>query len=406
MTGLSAAVVSSTGTDHDEPIEVPRKPKPKASHATLMGSVRDIIADALRAGETTAKDSSIPERRCLAAPTLESFVPHGFRRLYQDADLVEMEEWTKTLPADSKMLVNQHLRKLKKLSPYRRVSAAPPPEALNELLNTFPNFREVTTLIQRRLVLCRIAPEQLCHLPPLLLAGPPGIGKTAYTKRIARALGAPYKEVDVATLTSPFALSGLDLGYHNGRPGLIWDLLQNECCSPVVLLDELDKSSDREDVLGFLYAVLEPTSATRYCDAAIRLPIDASHIIWMASCNQLEQVDAPIKSRFRVINVKAPDGAQLKAVVRSIHADMIATEAWAVTFDPILDDRVMNKLVGYAPRQIRQALEDAFATAATSGRRRLLASDVQPVSETHAVHRAIGFIDLQSTFEEGANGNG
>lgn len=297
------------------------------------------------------------------------------------------------LSDDNQKMVTQHLSSAKELTDVRRVSVVPSIAALASLDNDFPNFSSVTALIRRHTVLSGLTSERICTLPPIILDGPPGIGKTIYCKRLASVLALPYFEVDGATLTAGFALSGLDVGWASSKPGLIWDALQNACMSPLFVLDELDKASSegKYNNLGFLYGLLERHSARRFQDAALRFPIDASHIKWIATCNDLARIEAPLVSRFSVVRVEAPIIEQMPSVIASIHADILHGAEWAAAFDPVLNQGVIQCLCELTPREIRKGLEGAYATAAEAGRRHLIASDVDrstPATKT----RPMGFL--------------
>lgn len=306
-------------------------------------------------------------------------VPAGHRRLFTPSDLDDRVEWAKTLPDETQRMVKQHLAIAEKLGSIRRVSTVPFPESLDRLDRQFPNFAEITALIRRQNILAGLTSEKICTFPPLLLDGPPGIGKTIFSNRLATALGMPYFEVDGSTLTAGFALSGLDTGWGSSKPGLVWDALQNECMSPLFVLDELDKASTggRYDSLGFLYSLLERHSARRFQDAALRLPIDASHIGWIATCNDVQRIEPALVSRFNVIRIEAPNQSQMPSVIESIQADILKDVEWATAFGPVLTANVSQRLLQLTPRGVRKALETGYALAAEAGRRHLIPSDIK-----------------------------
>lgn len=199
----------------------------------------------------------------------------------------------------------------------------------------------------------------------------------------------------MASLHTSFTMVGLDAGYGTGRPGALWDALQAECMSPVVILDELDKAGSddpSDDPTGFLYSVLEPLTARRFLDAAIGLPIDASRVSWIATCNDHRRIHPAILSRFLLVDIDYPSAGQMPAVVASIHRDMMAHSEWAAWFEQTLAREVVHALSMMAPREVRQTLEDAYANAASDGRRCVLPTDVQEVRRRAPVRTPIGFI--------------
>ena len=65
-----------------------------------------------------------------------------------------------------------------------------------------------------------------------------------------------------------------------------------ECANPVILLDELDKStfdggSDRLDPLSQLHAVLEPETSHQTLDVSVNIEFDASLVTYIATANKV-----------------------------------------------------------------------------------------------------------------------
>jgi ATP-dependent Lon protease len=324
----------------------------------------------------------------------------GERQFYDPLDMELRKKWARTLSSDTRKTVEENLKVAENLGPIRKVATAPSPKAFDQLLVDYPNFSEAIQLIQRRLTLCRCAPEQLIKLPPILLSGPPGVGKTAFCRCVAKILGVVFTEIDVATMTASFSVTGLDAGYTSCRPGLIWDTLNkgDGNMSGLILLDEIDKNSrsNGESYLGFMYGLLEHSSAQRFQDGALLLPVDASHLIWIATCNDTAGVDSAILSRFEVINVSQPSDVQMHAVVKSIHRDLFATSEWACAFDSNIPSTIIQTLSSQSPRHIRRALEAAYANSAQCGRRTLTVDDLKPQgspSQDTSQRRSIGFIN-------------
>ena len=164
--------------------------------------------------------------------------------------------------------------------------------------------------------------------------------------------------------------------------------------SPVVVLDELDKARSGgtgDDVVGFLYGLLEPVTARRFTDAAIGLAMDASKISWIATCNNVRAIDAAILSRFTIVEVPLPTAHEMPAVIDSIHRDLMSTADWAAWFEQPLSNEVVTALAALSPRAVMGAIEDAYASAATAGRRFVIPADVSVSRAPHRQHQ-IGFI--------------
>ena len=355
--------------------------------ADQLTAIRRIVAEVAAAMPMPAVADIDPPMAC--APSSELH----YGRLYEPAELQERLLWARGLVGETKQVVMANLKTAQMLGPLRRVAAPPSVEAIDALERDFPHCREVTALLRRRIALAHCCPSPTIRLPPLWLSGAPGCGKTALAKRIAALLAVPLAEIDMATVHTSFTVVGLDVGSATGRPGRLWEVLQHECMSPIVVLDELDKarSEGSDDVVSFLYALLEPVTARRFTDAAIGLAIDASKVNWVATCNDVRAIDAAILSRFTIIEVPLPTAHEMPAVIGSIHRDLVSTVDWAEWFEQPLSNSVVTALAALSPRAVMRAIEDAYASAATAGRRVVIPADVSDSRSRHRQHQ-IGFI--------------
>lgn len=319
----------------------------------------------------------------------------GQRKLFNEHELEEKKSWLKDLSGDSQKALLRALEKLEEAGPWRNVAKAPEPAVLEGLNADYPNFAPVTKLIQQRFRLCRLSPHQELALPPILLNGPPGVGKTAYACALAELLGIGFQKIDLSSDAASFTVLGLDAGYGNAHPGLLWELLVKGGLSKVVLLDEIDKSNRTSKYGGtqYLLNLLEPVSSKRFVDNCTQVALDASCLCYVASCNYLEEIDKPLLSRFEVFDIQAPDAHQLRAVVRSIYRHIRQSEPWGQNFAERLDNEVIDALSELTPREVRRRLFDACATAAEQSRDHLQACDVKAKAVPHdKSERRIGFI--------------
>jgi len=306
------------------------------------------------------------------------------------ADLAQRMEWAARLTGDASQMVKSRLDRVSQIGLTRSIAVAPRASCLDALDRNYPNFADVTALVRRHVALAGRTSDAALKVPNLLLAGAPGVGKTAYAAELSHVLRLRFVSVDVPMLSADFSMSGLDPSYANAKPGLVFDALDDACIAPIVLLDELDKlPRTGEAVLGSLYALLEPHTAARFKDAALGLAMDASHITWIATCNDVDGVEPALRSRFELLTVPPPKAEQMAAVIESVHRQLRDGAAWSGSFLPDLSDAVVDALRMLTPRELRRMLEHGYASAAEAGRNQLEPSDLRPTAPTS--RRPIGF---------------
>lgn len=240
---------------------------------------------------------------------------------------------------------------------------------LENLRLQMPHFAEVLVFVRNCLALS-FARKQPMSLPPILLLGDPGIGKTHFTLELAKALRVPVHRHGFDSGLTESALTGSDSHWGNTSTGLMFEaIVLGQSASPVVLLDEIDKArkGDRTDPLAPLHSLLEPVSARAIKDISVNFTFDASHVVWIATCNEAANVPATVRSRFREFVIDPPSGG---AAIEAAHtvANTVYQRMGAELFDPI-DKRIVVALAHLSARQQIHALEMAFAQALASGSR-------------------------------------
>lgn len=318
-----------------------------------------------------------------ASPMLPTEIP-----LFDTDDLASVRKHVESLDEDGCRRLQGILSQLDEAGRFLPFAPAVHPDRVLALKQTFPNFAEVLEEIALHLVLARMADKTAARLsiPPILLVGQPGVGKTFFARKLCETLETPFHETSLSSNSAGFILSGLDMGWSSGKPGLVFRvLLETPVANPFILLDEIDKAQSgiTSDPLGSLYGLLEPHMAKRFRDEAVTLPMDASHILWVATANSITDIPEPLLSRMTVFEISLPSAEQSASIVHGIWQNLRETSAWGRYLDASLSDAVLDRLRGESPRSMAKLLTRAAGRAVMSKRAIIKPEDVRPGKNGH-----------------------
>ncbi len=299
----------------------------------------------------------------------------GFKDVYHTA---AVEKALQELPQSANEALRALYEKMLRLGGQRfAVKPAGLPQ-MQALFEELPNFAEVLEHIRRQLALCADSEDEV-ELPPILLLGGPGIGKTHFARRVSQLLGTGYGFVPMSSLTAGWILSGASSQWKNAKPGKVFEtFLNGEYANPVLVVDEIDKASadGQYDPLGALYELLETQTAMRFIDEFAEIPIDASGAVWFATANDAARIPEPLLNRMNVYEIDAPDAEGSARIARSLYREIREAHDWGKRFPESPSDSVVDKLALLTPREMRRAVQAAFGSAKVAGRDELKSEDI------------------------------
>ena len=303
----------------------------------------------------------------IAQPTSGSLPIARMRPVYRVGDV---EQRLDKLPAREHETLRATYERMIEKGPERFQVKPGGLPAMDHLYDEMPNFNEVLDDVRRQLALCQDSRDAL-EITPMLLLGPPGIGKTHFAREIAQLLGTGMGFISMSSLTAGWVLSGASSQWKGARPGKVFEtLVDGAYANPVMVVDEIDKARAEHayDPLGALYSLLEHDTAGAFTDEFAEVAIDASQLIWVATANDERAIPDPILNRMNVFEVQAPDFEAACAIALRLYRKLRGAHDWGQRFDDTPSDAVLERLAGMAPREMRRAWMTAFGNARLAGR--------------------------------------
>ena len=310
------------------------------------------------------------------------------RALYR---LEDVEKRLDKLPAhDHEHLRATYARMIEKGAERFQVKPGGLP-AMDHLYDELPNFATVLDEVKRQLALCQDSRDAL-EITPMLLLGPPGIGKTHFAREISQLLGTGMGFISMGSLTAGWVLSGASSQWKGARPGKVFEtLVDGAYANPVMVVDEIDKARAEHayDPLGAFYSLLEHDTAGAFTDEFAEVPIDASQVIWVATANDERGIPDPILNRMNVFELEAPDADAARAIALRLYARLRGQHGWGARFDEQPAEAVLERMAALAPREMRRAWMTAFGNARLAGRGAIELADLP---DTAPRRTSIGFV--------------
>jgi ATP-dependent Lon protease len=205
----------------------------------------------------------------------------------------------------------------------------------------------------------------------VLLAGPPGVGKTSLGESVARTLGRKFVRVALGGVRDEAEIRGHRRTYVGALPGRIVRAIKEAgSMNPVVLLDEVDKvgADYRGDPAAALLEVLDPAQNHTFRDHYLELDLDLSDVLFIATANVLETIPPALLDRMELVSIDGYTEDDKVAIARDflvprqLERAAVTAEEITVT-DDALRELASNHTREAGVRSLERLLAKAFRKA-------------------------------------------
>ena len=208
----------------------------------------------------------------------------------------------------------------------------------------------------------------------MVLAGPPGVGKTSLGESVARALGRKFVRVALGGVRDESEIRGHRRTYVGALPGRIVRAIgEAGSMNPVVLLDEIDKvgSDYRGDPAAALLEVLDPAQNHTFRDHYLDLDLDLSDVLFLATANVIENIPSALLDRMELVTLDGYTEDDKVAIARDYLLPRQAERAALTTDEVTVTDAALREIAANytrepGVRQFERLLAKALRKAATN----------------------------------------
>ncbi|TDK50351.1 AAA family ATPase [Antarcticimicrobium luteum] len=162
------------------------------------------------------------------------------------------------------------------------------------------------------------------RLPPLLLDGPPGIGKSYWARRLGEVISAPTAVIEATGENASFGLVGSQRGWSGAQSGRVLEtILQARVGNPVIVVDEVEKAGTPTSRNGHTFGLaeallplLEPMTAENWSCPYFRVKFDMSWVGWVLTSNTYRLLPEPLLSRCPPLRLRDLTQGELIGFIR------------------------------------------------------------------------------------------
>jgi hypothetical protein len=232
-----------------------------------------------------------------------------------------------------------------------------------------PWMRDVSAWIMQQMLRHMAVGGRGFALPPVILGGPPGIGKSHYARTMAQLAGVPVRMIDVGGGSAGFRISGTEKGWGTEQPGVpVETILASGVANAIMVVDEIDKADTTFSTRGTssslttsMLQMLEPSTARHFECPYYRISFDMSRVVWVMTANYIDQIPPPLRDRSRLFVL-----SKLSATDAVAHFDQLTSgleEGHDLDRCRSFISRMSDLPEGISLRQIQQLADTVNAPA-------------------------------------------
>ena len=236
-------------------------------------------------------------------------------------------------------------------------------DGIRQLRLEFPWFTELLDFVELWLTRDGALGKSACQLPPLLLVGGYGVGKTYFGRRLAETQDLPFRLLPAGGSTDNRQLMGTARGWSSAFPALPVDFMaESGVANGLIMVDEVDKESDDRRngrMTDTLLQLLEPANARTFMDPFLGCPVDCRALQWLLTANTLTGVNRALLSRVRLFAVRPPGREHFSRLAQQIRLGFAREHQVDVRWLPALDGHDLEQIQKHcrSVREVRQMTE-------------------------------------------------
>lgn len=185
----------------------------------------------------------------------------------------------------------------------------------------------------------------------IALSGPPGVAKTTLVHTFAKMIDLPFYQINAASMKEVSFLIGHNFTYDNSGPGcIVQALVKMGYKNGIIYFDEFDKipkTPQGLEISKTLLHITDQSQNSKFYDQYIgeRFNIDLSHIWFIYSINNQNDIEYTLIDRITVINIPGYSIEEQIVILKQYVLRELLTENGLDKDSILIDDDIMRYII-------------------------------------------------------------